>query len=158
MEEQEKSFVLDGITLSKQANDETDRTHPSLNMGIPQYNALQDKHCKNYFRLKARHKSIKDDASVQADSMMGEVFDKFLRNSTAKHYLLDRKRLGTGNLYPYVFFSFGHYFAGYTRQIFGGHLSVPTAPPGVGYHGECGYRRNTFALRRRPSAFDYEGA
>ena len=45
----ERGFVLDGVALSRLANEETDRTHPSLNVGIPQYRARQDKHCKSYF-------------------------------------------------------------------------------------------------------------
>ena len=48
----EKGFILDGTVVSKLYNDETGRTQPSLNFGIPQYNALRDKHCANYFRSK----------------------------------------------------------------------------------------------------------
>ena len=47
--------------------------------------------------------------------------------------------------------------AGYTRKLYGGHTTVPTAPAQHGYHGEEGYRRNTPDLRRRRSVFDYEG-
>ncbi len=46
---------------------------------------------------------------------------------------------------------------GYTRQIFGGHTTVPTDPVKPGYHGEEGYRKNTPDLRRQQSVFDYEG-
>lgn len=46
---------------------------------------------------------------------------------------------------------------GYTRRLYGGHISVPTVPPVVGYHGPEGYRRNTFDLRQKRSVFDYEG-
>ena len=46
---------------------------------------------------------------------------------------------------------------GYTRKLYGGHLSVPTTAPKVGYHGEEGYRRNTPDLRDKRSVFDYEG-
>ena len=46
---------------------------------------------------------------------------------------------------------------GYTRRLYGGHLTVPTAPPKVGYHGDEGYRRNTPELRSQRSVFDYEG-
>ena len=46
---------------------------------------------------------------------------------------------------------------GYHRDLFGGHLSVKTGPPNIGYHGEDGYRRNTPDLRRRKSVFDDEG-
>ena len=31
---------------------EMERTHPSLNVGIPQYRARHDKHCKSYFSSK----------------------------------------------------------------------------------------------------------
>jgi len=48
-------------------------------------------------------------------------------------------------------------YLGYTRQLYGGHLSVPTAPPVVGYNGEEGWRRNTFDLRKKRSVFDYTG-
>ena len=46
---------------------------------------------------------------------------------------------------------------GYTRQIYGGHTTVPTDPTKPGYHGEEGYRKNTPDLRRKQSVFDYEG-
>ena len=46
----EKGFVLDGTVVSRLYNDEIGRTQPSLNFGIPQYNAMHDKHCANYFR------------------------------------------------------------------------------------------------------------
>ncbi|XP_064401898.1 sperm microtubule associated protein 1-like [Halichondria panicea] len=148
LKELEKSFVLDGITLSKQANDEVDRTQPSLNLGIPQYNALHDKHCKKYFKSKSLPKTVQEakqvvstgSSSELSASMMGQVFDKFIRNSSTKHYLQEREALG----------------AGYTRKLYGGHLSIPTTPSVVGYHGDEGYRRNTFDLRKKRSAFDYE--
>ena len=47
--------------------------------------------------------------------------------------------------------------AGYTRKLFGGHLSVPTDPSMDGYHGPEGYRRNTPDLRKQRSVFDYTG-
>ena len=47
--------------------------------------------------------------------------------------------------------------AGCTRLVWGGHTSVPTDPPIVGWNSEEGYRRNTFDLRARRSVFDYEG-
>ena len=46
----ERGFILDGTVVSRLYNDEIGRTQPSLNFGIPQYNALHDKHCANYFR------------------------------------------------------------------------------------------------------------
>ena len=49
------------------------------------------------------------------------------------------------------------YSTGYSRDLYGGHSSVITGPPNIGYHGEGGYRRNTPDLRRRQSVFDDEG-
>lgn len=57
--EREKGFILDGTVVSRLANDETDRNAPSLNFGIPQYNALTDPHCKSYFKSKAVPKKFK---------------------------------------------------------------------------------------------------
>lgn len=57
--EKEKGFVLDGTVVSRLANDETDRSAPSLDFGIPQYNALTDPHCKGYFKSKAVPKKLK---------------------------------------------------------------------------------------------------
>ena len=47
-----------------------------------------------------------------------------------------------------------HFSLGYTHELFAGHLSMPVGKPPIGYHGEGGYRRNTFDLRRKPSVFD----
>lgn len=98
LKELEKGFVLDGVTLSKQANDETDRSQPSLNMGVPQYSPLHDPHCKNYYKSKGLPKLVEKpdvDSDVHS-SMMGHVFDRFVRNSSAKQYLKEREELGAG--------------------------------------------------------------
>lgn len=50
LKELERGFVLDGVALSRQANEETDRTHPSLNVGIPQYRPLEDRHSRAYYK------------------------------------------------------------------------------------------------------------
>ena len=104
LKELEKGFVLDAVALSKHANDEIGRTQPSLNMGIPQYNALKDTSCKTYFKMKglpkyaeeAHRKMSEGKVSEHASSMMGPVFDQFLRNSSAKKYLEERESLGSG--------------------------------------------------------------
>ena len=107
LKELEKGFVLDAVSLSKHANDETGRTHPSLNLGIPQYNALKDSHCKTYFKMKGLPKCVNQgkektsQGDVDSDvtsSMMGPVFDQFLRNSSAKQYLKERESIGAGNI------------------------------------------------------------
>ena len=107
LKELERGFVLDGTVVSRLANDETGRSHPSLNMGIPQYNALHDKHCKSYFKSKGPPKSVRATKSLTSaipedsednSSMMGQVFDKFVRNSSAKQYLQEREGIGAGEL------------------------------------------------------------
>ncbi len=56
----ECGFVLDGVTLSRQANDEPDRSNPSVNIGIPQYNPIMDKYCKSYFKQKGLPEELKN--------------------------------------------------------------------------------------------------
>ena len=144
-------FILDGVALSKQANDETGRTQPSLNIGIPQYSAINDPGCRRYFRNTPKKtvakKSKKDSHTV------------FMQNSEAQKYLDDRKKMGAGKTSALMLINDiqGFFFPGYTRCLYGGHLSIPTAPPIQGYHGGEGYRRNTPDLRIKPSVFYYEG-
>ena len=64
LNELERSFVLDGVALSHLANDEIDRTHPSLDLGIPQYNAMRDGHVKSYFARKGLPKIVKEAKEV----------------------------------------------------------------------------------------------
>ena len=71
----ERGFVLDGVCLSHLANDETDRTFPSLNIGrlipsryqltddrfssgIPQYNAQFDRSTASYFKRRGLPKFV----------------------------------------------------------------------------------------------------
>ena len=65
LKEMERNFVLDGAVLSRLTNDETGRTNPSLNFGIPQYRAKEDKHCQFYFTHKGLPKTATD--KVQCD-------------------------------------------------------------------------------------------
>lgn len=46
---------------------------------------------------------------------------------------------------------------GYSRKLYGGHLTVPTLPAIDGYNGPDGYRKNTPELREKSSVFDYTG-
>ena len=82
----EKGFVLDGVPLSKLGNDEIGRTNPTMNIGIPQYLASKDKHCRYLLGSSLAHAS-----------MMGSVNDKFLGNSAAKEYMESRRNIGAGN-------------------------------------------------------------
>lgn len=54
----EKGFILDGVVLSRQTNEETGRSNPSINIGIPQYRAQKDTHCKSYFKMTTLPKEI----------------------------------------------------------------------------------------------------
>lgn len=67
LKELEKRFVLDGVVLSHVSNDEIDRTHPSLDLGIPQYNAMRDVHAKGYFARKGLPKIVKETKEVGCD-------------------------------------------------------------------------------------------
>ncbi len=92
----EEGFILDGIPLSKVANDETDRTNPTLNLGIPQYYGKKDPHCCLYYsRKKGQEKSIVENNS----SMMGNVYDKYINTSSSNSYIEDRRKLGAGMTY-----------------------------------------------------------
>lgn len=90
----EREFFLDGVALSKLANDETGRTQPSLNMGIPQYSALGDPGCKHYFNSKSMPKVTKE--SVAKNGKKEDSHNQFIQNSEAQKYLDDRKKIGAG--------------------------------------------------------------
>ena len=90
------------------------------------------------------------------EPMIGKVEDKFFQSSEASYYLKDRLDKGTCESMHY-YKCIMTYITGYTRRVYGGHLTVPTDPSKDGYNGPDGYRRNTFDLRQKPSVFDYEG-
>lgn len=52
LKQRERGFVLDCVALSRQTNEEIGRSQPSVDIGIPQYNALSDKHARCYFKSK----------------------------------------------------------------------------------------------------------
>ena len=144
LKEREKGFVLDGVVLSRLGNEDTKRSNPSLNIGIPQYNALRDPANQTYLRRRGLPKAVKEIAedpqkAEESESMMGKVYDHFVRSSEAITYLKDVSKKG----------------AGYSRKLYGGHLTVPTLPAVDGYNGPDGYRKNTPELREKSSAFDY---
>lgn len=60
----EMGFVLDGVVLSHLANDDIKRSNPSLNVGIPQYNALRDPANQSYLRRRGLPKTVKEIAEV----------------------------------------------------------------------------------------------
>lgn len=152
----EKQFILDGVPLNKLANDEIGRTQPSLNIGIPQYSAVNDPACKNYFKSKnvKQPKPSKETVTSEKDSL--SRFEKFMRSSTAKKYLDDRQKIGAGKIINSRLNKIIILLIGYTRKLYGGHMTIPTTLSKQGYHGEEGYRRNTPSLRIQPFVFDYQ--
>ena len=58
LKELERGFILDGVALSRMTNEETGRTNPSINIGVPQYKAKEDHYCTSYFKMKALPKNI----------------------------------------------------------------------------------------------------
>ncbi|XP_065829716.1 sperm microtubule associated protein 1-like [Oscarella lobularis] len=138
----EMNFVLDGVALSKQANDDARRTNPSINIGIPQYQAQRDKHAQSYFVTKPAKTSLKTTRQdSEPSTVMGKVYDRFTKRCHSATYLRERKEIHQA----------GHSYA----ATVAGHTTVPTLPPLNGYNGPDGYRRNTFALRQRPSDFGF---
>lgn len=85
--EREKGFILDGTVVSKLANDDVDRNAPSLNFGIPQYNALTDPHCKGYFKSKSLPKKVK--AAIHNQ----EVSQRLLERGTEGGGVGDNRRV-----------------------------------------------------------------
>ena len=85
----EKGFVLDGVPLSKLANDEIGRTHPSLNIGIPQYSALYDPGCKQLFATRNKPKTANEPKEHNSSVI-------FMQNSSSQKYMNDRKKIGAG--------------------------------------------------------------
>lgn len=92
-------------------------------------------------RTPARMHTYTQSEKGATSSMQGKVLDRFFSVSEGQQYLKEREPLG----------------AGYTRRLYGGHLTVPTLPAKDGYNGPEGYRRNTPDLRYKRSPFDYEG-
>ena len=113
----EVGFILDGVPLSRVTNEETGRTNPSINIGIPQYNALTDKHCKSYFKTKSLPQAIAKVCMYvctyvciymyvcmyillqpsDKSSMAGGVLDEFTKTTEAWIYMKERETLGARN-------------------------------------------------------------
>ncbi|XP_062515678.1 sperm microtubule associated protein 1-like [Corticium candelabrum] len=135
----ECSFILDGVAVSRQANEDVHRTNPTINIGIPQYYGAKDRHARTYVRsAPARTSRIRAQKAIDC-SMMGSVYDKFTNRCSSARYLRDRLTLHSA----------GHSY----NESIAGHSTVPDLPPIIGYNGPLGYRRNTFSLRYKPSDF-----
>jgi hypothetical protein len=137
----ERNFILDGVAVSKQANDDIHRTNPSINIGIQQYNAAKDKHARNYIRTAPAKQATERAEQNDHSTMMGHVYDRFTARCASAKYLRERR----------ILHSAGHSY----KESIAGHSTVPNLPPIIGYNGPLGYRRNTFALRYKPSDFGF---
>ena len=99
----ERGFVLDGVPLGKLANDETQRTQPSLNFGIPFYSPLEDKSCSAYYQSKSLPKGVRcnfqkkeKESETENNHVRKSSSDRFILGSSAVQYLDDRKKIGAG--------------------------------------------------------------
>ncbi|XP_065180978.1 sperm microtubule associated protein 1-like [Sycon ciliatum] len=138
----EQSFVLDSVALSMRANAEPNRTGPSMNIGIPQYNAQHDEHAKTYFKSKGVDKTLETTHQANGgSSMLGVVWDEYVAGSHSLYELAERNAQGAG-----------HDF----HESVCGH-DIPISEPFNGYNGVNGYRRNTWQLRGAPSSFGFQG-
>ena len=90
--------------------------------------------------------------------MQGALLDRLTTGSHTLSYIKERNTLVGAGITCINDTSQQITLIGYSRDLYGGHLSVKTGPPNIGYHGEAGYRRNTPDLRRRQSVFDDEGS
>lgn len=77
LKELEYGFILDGVALSRQTNEETDRSNPSVDIGIPQYNPLKDKHAKSYFKQKGLPDSFKKSGSASEEVTIALSFKTY---------------------------------------------------------------------------------
>ena len=75
--------------MSHLVNDETARTNPSINMGIPQYNALDDKSCAGYFQRKGLPRVVKKSKEVGGEGGRGEGEKREVRERI-------KREVGTG--------------------------------------------------------------
>ena len=111
----ECNFILDGVAVSKQGNDDIHRTNPSINIGIQQYNGARDKHARSYRRSTPSREATKRTQQVgksvllilsilfvlshfiskqnKHSTMMGHVYDRFTTRCASAKYLRERRFL-----------------------------------------------------------------
>ncbi|XP_059938602.1 sperm microtubule associated protein 1 [Mesoplodon densirostris] len=134
----EKNFVLDGVAVSTMART-YEHVRPKLWSAIPPYNAQQDCHARRYFRSRVvppiLRKTGQDYGGTGGDGWTVEYFQIFGRE---QRYLNRRNWSGAGHSIQQVT-GHDHYNA-----------NLKATP---GFNGQFGYRRNTPALRQRPSVF-----
>ncbi|XP_073070264.1 sperm microtubule associated protein 1-like [Manis javanica] len=134
----EKSFILDGVAVSSMART-YEHLRPKLWSAIPPYNAQQDYHTHRYFQSRVvppvLRKTGQDHGGTGRD---GRIVDNFHSFGQGQRYLNRRNWAGAGHSLQQVT-GHDHYNAD-LKMI-------------QGFNGRFGYRRNTPALRQRPSVF-----
>ncbi|XP_029784518.1 uncharacterized protein C17orf98 homolog [Suricata suricatta] len=134
----EKDFILDGVAVSTMART-YERLRPKVWSAIPPYNAQQDYHARRYFRSHVvppvLRRTEQDHGGTGRDGWIVDYFHIF---GPEQRYLNRRNWAGAGHSLPQVT-GHGNYNAD---------LKVTN-----GLNGRFGYRRNTPALRQRPSVF-----
>ncbi|KAM9046544.1 sperm microtubule associated protein 1 [Balaenoptera ricei] len=134
----EKSFILDGVAVSTMART-YEHVRPKLWSAIPPYNAQQDYHARRYFRSRVvppiLRKTDQDHGGTGRDGWIVDYFHIF---GQGQRYLNRRNWAGAGHSLQQVT---GH-------DHYNANLKVTQ-----GFNGQFGYRRNTPALRQRPSVF-----
>uniref|UniRef100_A0A8C2W493 Sperm microtubule associated protein 1 n=2 Tax=Chinchilla lanigera TaxID=34839 RepID=A0A8C2W493_CHILA len=134
----EKGFVLDCVAVGSVAR-AYGSVRPKLWSAIPPYNAQQDPHACRYFRSRpvppVLRRTDQDHGGTGRDGWIVDYFHIF---GQGQRYLNRRNWAG----------------AGHSLQQVTGHDYYNAHPKlGPGLNGRFGYRRNTPALRQRPSVF-----
>ncbi|XP_037348496.1 uncharacterized protein C17orf98 homolog [Talpa occidentalis] len=134
----EKGFILDGVAVSTMARN-YEHLRPKLWSAIPPYNAQQDYHAHRYFRSHVvpplLRKTEQDHCGTGRDGWIVDYFHIF---GQGQRYLNRRNWAGAGHS---------------VHQVSGHDQYNADLKAVKGFNGRFGYRRNTPALRLRPSVF-----
>ncbi|XP_012517981.1 PREDICTED: uncharacterized protein C17orf98 homolog [Propithecus coquereli] len=134
----EKGFILDGVAVSTVAR-AYGLTRPKLWSAIPPYNAQQDYHARRYFQSHVvppvLRKTHQDRCGTGRDGWIVDYYHIF---GQGQRYLNRRNWAGAGHS---------------LQQVTGHNHYNADVRPINGFNGRFGYRRNTPALRQRPSVF-----
>ncbi|KAG8514858.1 putative protein C17orf98, partial [Galemys pyrenaicus] len=129
----EKGFILDGVAVSTMART-YEHLRPKVWSAIPPYNAQQDYHAHRYFR--------------------SHVVPPVLRKTEQKPQGNLHSPHPARRLTMFYIFSLTQDHCGHSVQQVSGHDQYNADVKAIrGFNGQFGYRRNTPALRLRPSVF-----
>ncbi|KAK2503569.1 hypothetical protein MC885_009038 [Smutsia gigantea] len=168
----EKGFILDGVAVSTMARS-YEGLRPKLWSAIPPYNAQQDYHARRYFQSRVvppvLRKTGQDHGGTGRDGWIVDYFHVF---GQGQRYLNRRNWAGAGKCHFALptspWYHLGgvvcvpqfkeRYWArdrpGHSLQQVTGHDHYNADLKMIkGFNGQFGYRRNTPALRQRPSVF-----